>query len=74
MATVKRPAPSAAKQQQDAADPLPGAAVERSVCVSCGREKAPIGRDVAPAAYGAFCTDECYAYRWPPTPPQDWPA
>lgn len=63
-----------ARQAAEAGDPLPdpGQPTDTRTCTACGRPKAPIGRDVPAAMHGDLCTEECYAYRWPPTPPSDW--
>lgn len=45
-----------------------------SICTSCGRGKAPIGRDVPGGAGNTWCThDECEGYRKNPPPTTDWP-
>lgn len=42
-------------------------------CTTCRRTKAPIGRDVAAAAAGAYCDRECPGYTAEPHPGTRWP-
>jgi hypothetical protein len=36
-------------------------------CTTCGRRKAPVGRSVADASHGSYCTyDECSGYALAP--------
>jgi hypothetical protein len=42
-------------------------------CATCGKTKAPRGRDVAAAAGGAYCTAECDGYMKAPTAGHLWP-
>jgi hypothetical protein len=42
-------------------------------CTTCGRTKAPRGRDVPPAMAGDLCTRECEGYMKRPTAGHLWP-
>lgn len=43
-------------------------------CLLCERPKKPVGRDLAPAMSGSYCThDECPGYDIEPWPDNLWP-
>lgn len=66
----------AARRDNDASDPMPSIAPAKGppVCTACRRIKAPLGQFLTADQAARMCTDECYAYRWSPTPPNNWPA
>lgn len=43
------------------------------VCLTCGKRKAPRGRDVAPAMASDLCTRDCAGYGDAPRPGRLWP-
>lgn len=45
----------------------------RPECRSCGRQKVPIGRSVAPAMAGGGCNYDCPGYYNDPGPCDLWP-
>jgi hypothetical protein len=45
----------------------------RAECLTCHREKAPVGRSVPMEAANGYCTDECTGYREDPTVGHLWP-
>lgn len=42
-------------------------------CLVCHRTKPPVGRDVAAAASGGYCEQECPGRNKPPHPGHLWP-
>lgn len=45
----------------------------RVQCARCGKTKAPVGRSVPVAMYGAYCTSDCSGFHDEPLPSNLWP-